>query len=415
MKTKITMLFIALITTATFAQKNEMKIAEKAIKSQDYAEAIKAITAAESFTSTMDSKTITKFYFLKAQAYNGKKDFQTAAKTLDDLLKMEEQIGKKKYSNQAETMKNQMVQEVYSLASSQYKAKDYKTATDNFYLIFKLSPQDTTFIYNAAVSASLAKDYDLSLKYYKKLQALKYTGITMGYYATNKNTDEKEDLGNKENRDLQVRLGLFKDPVDEASESKTADIIKNIAYILKSQGKTEEAIEAVVEARKLDPKDINLILTQADIYLKLEQMDKFEASMKLAIEIDPSNPQLYFNLGVISFGQGNIEQAKNHYLKAIELKVDYSDAYINLAVVIMDKEKAIVDEMNNNLSDFDKYDELLLQQKEVHKEVLPFLEKADKYNRSINTVQFLMTVYETLEMEEKAKEFSDLYRQMKDQ
>ena len=144
-------------------------------------------------------------------------------------------------------------------------------------------------------------------------------------------------------------------------------------------------------------------------------MDKFEESMKLAIEIDPSNPQLYFNLGVISFGQGNIEQAKKHYLKAIELKEDYSDAYINIAVVIMDKEKAIVDEMNNNLSDFDKYDELLLKQKEVHKEVLPYLEKADKYNRSINTVQFLMTVYETLEMEEKAKEFSDLYRQMKDQ
>ena len=77
MKTKITMLLIALITTSLFAQKNELKNAEKAIKSQDYVKAIKAITAAESFTSTMDTKTITKFYFLKAQAYSGKKDFQT--------------------------------------------------------------------------------------------------------------------------------------------------------------------------------------------------------------------------------------------------------------------------------------------------------------------------------------------------
>ena len=102
-------------------------------------------------------------------------------------------------------------------------------------------------------------------------------------------------------------------------------------------------------------------------------------------------------------------------MKAIELKEDYGDAYLNLAVVIMNKEKAIVDEMNENLSDFDKYDELLLKQREVHKEALPYLEKADKYNRSINTVQFLMNVYQTLEMEEKAKVFSDLYRELRDQ
>ena len=102
-------------------------------------------------------------------------------------------------------------------------------------------------------------------------------------------------------------------------------------------------------------------------------------------------------------------------MKAIELKEDYGDAYLNLAVVIMNKEKAIVDEMNENLSDFDKYDELLLKQRGVHQEALPYLEKADKYSRSINTVQFLMNVYQTLEMEEKSKVFSDLYRELRDQ
>ena len=35
MKTKITMLLIALITTSLFAQKNELKNAEKAIKSKE--------------------------------------------------------------------------------------------------------------------------------------------------------------------------------------------------------------------------------------------------------------------------------------------------------------------------------------------------------------------------------------------
>ena len=80
----------------------------------------------------------------------------------------------------------------------------------------------------------------------------------------------------------------------------------------------------------------------------------------------------------------------------------------------MNQEKAIVDEMNQNLSDFDKYDELLEKQRGVHREALPYLEKADKYSRSINTVQFLMNIYQTLEMDEKATKFTDLYKQMRD-
>jgi tetratricopeptide (TPR) repeat protein len=144
-------------------------------------------------------------------------------------------------------------------------------------------------------------------------------------------------------------------------------------------------------------------------------MDKYGELMEVAIKEDPTNPQLFFNLGVISFDQGKVEEARSNYMKAIELKEDYGDAYLNLAVVIMNKEKAIVDEMNENLSDFDKYDELLLKQRGVHQEALPYLEKADKYSRSINTVQFLMNVYQTLEMEEKSKVFSDLYRELRDQ
>lgn len=414
MKTKVFALVLGLITFSTFAQKNELKTADKAIKIQDYSAAMTAVTAAESLLANMDDKSKAKFYFLKAQAYYGKKDFQTAANTFEKLFSLEDQIGKKRYTELATTIQNQMVQDVYQKASDQYTAKDYKNASDSFYLTYVLSPLDTIFIYNAAVSSTLAKDYDNSLKYYKELREKGYTGISTIYYAISKQTDEKEDLGNEKNRDLQVKLGLYKDPVNEQTESKTGDIIKNVAYILKTQGKTEEAIKAVEEAREIYPKDINLILTQADIYFQLKDMKKYSDLIELALNIDPTNPQLFFNLGVISFNDGKVEEAKNNYEKAIELKEDYGDAYLNLAVVIMNQEKAIVDEMNQNLSDFDKYDELLEKQRGVHREALPYLEKADKYSRSINTVQFLMNIYQTLEMDEKATKFTDLYKEMRD-
>jgi len=415
MKTNVLAFVLGLITISTFAQKNELKIAEKSIKSSDYTNAVTAVLEAESLFANMDNKTKAKFYFLKAQAFYGKKEFQIATDTFEELFNFENAIGKKKYSDQASEIKSQMVQEVFDLASKQYSSEDFKNASTSFYLTYKLSPLDTVFVYNAAVSATLAKDYDTSLEYYKELRDKGYTGISTLYFATTKDTNLKEDLGSKSNRDLQIKLGLYKDPVDEQTESKAGDIIKNMAYILKDQGKTEEAIKAVEEARKLYPKDINLILTQADIYFQLKNMDKYGELMEVAIKEDPTNPQLFFNLGVISFNQGKVEEARSNYMKAIELKEDYGDAYLNLAVVIMNKEKAIVDEMNENLSDFDKYDELLLKQRGVHQEALPYLEKADKYSRSINTVQFLMNVYQTLEMEEKSKVFSDLYRELRDQ
>lgn len=414
MKTKVLAIVFGLATISMFAQKNEIKTAEKALKVSDFPTALTAISSAESLIANMDDKTKGKFYFLKAQAFYGKKDFQTAASAFEDLFNFENETGKMRYTQMATTLQNQMVQEVYQLASDQYTAKDYKNASDSFYLTYQLSKPDTIFIFNAAVSSSLAKDFDKSLKYYKELQDLGYTGITKIYYATNKSTDEKEDLGDEKNRDLQVKIGLYKDPVNELTESKTGDIIKNIAYILKSQGKTEEALVAVQEARKTYPNDINLILTQADIYFQLKDMSKYGELMEEAISVDPNNPQLFFNLGVISFNQGKVEEARKNYEKAIELQEDYGDAYLNLAIVIMDQEKAIVDEMNQNLSDFDKYDELLEKQKGVYKQALPYLEKADKYSRSINTVQFLMNIYQTLEMDEKAAEFTDLYREMRD-
>lgn len=413
MKTKLIALCVGLLSMTAFAQKNELKAAERAIKKQDYAVAVTSIDAAESFLQSMDAKTKAKFYYLKGQAYMGKKDFQTAADAFEALKEVEQKSGRDKYTAASKPMKNQMVQEVYKKATEQYQSKDYVNAADNFYLTYKLSPQDTIFVYNAAVSATLNKDYDAALKYYQELQNMGYTGISTLYFATNKETGVKENLGSKENRDIQVKIGAYKDPVQEKTESKMGDITKNIAYILKEQGKTEEALKAVEKARAMFPKDLNLILTEADIYFQLGNTEKFAELMQQAVKEDPTNPQLFFNLGVINFDQGNKEKAEEYYKKAIELKNDYADAYMNLAVLILDEEKAIVEEMNKNLSDFDKYDELQEKQKGVYKKALPYLEKADKYGRSINTVQTLMNIYSTLEMTEKEKEFSELYKKLR--
>ena len=417
MKMKINLLAIVLglITMSTFAQKNELKAAEKALKSQDLTTAISAITSAESLISSMDNKTKAKFYFLKGKALSGKKEVKSAAVTFKELFDLENKTGKKRYSSEATLIKNQMLQEVYKLASDQYSAKEYQKASDNFYLTYKLNPIDTSFIYNAAVSSTLAKNYDLSLDYYKELKDLGYTGITTLYFATNIANDSKENLQSKSNRDLKVKIGLYKDPVDEVTESKHAEIIKNIGYIYVNQGKPELAIAALEEARKLNPKDVNLLLNQAQMYIKLERMDKFGELMIEAVELDPTNPVLFFNLGVVNANEDKIEAAIKFYKKAIELDPAYGDAYLNLGISMLAEEKAIVDEMNNNLSDFDKYDELQEKQKKLYEKALPYLIKADSIERSLDTVRMLLNIYDTLGKEVEADELRPIYKKMRDQ
>ena len=415
MKKQIIALSLGLMSIGMFAQKKELKAAEKAIKKEQFNEAKTIITSLEAMEETMEAKYKAKYFYLKGSVY-GKSDAEKASKAYNKLFAIEKEAGKTKYSKLAQPKLDALIQAVSQKAVDAYnKEKNYKVAAKNFYLTYKLSPKDTTFLYNAAVSASLDKDYDTSLNYYHELQEVGYTGITTQYFAVNKETKKKENLGTKSNRDTMIKFGTYIEPTSETSESKKPEIIKNISYILINQGKTDEAIIAIKEARKSDPKDLNLLLNEAQLYIKLEQMDKFGALMEEAIKLDPSNPTLFFNLGVVNQNEKKTEEAISYYKKAIELKPDYADAYMNLAVAILSREQAIVEDMNNNLSNFKKYDELEKKQKELYRVALPFLEKADELNRSEETVKSLLNIYDLLLIEDKADKLRVVYKKMRGQ
>ena len=412
MKNQILALTVGLLSIASFAQKNELKAVEKAIKKGQFKEAKATITTLEATEDSMDPKYKAKYFYLKGSAY-GKSNIQKAAAAYDQLFEYEKTTGKQKYTNLAKPQLNELIQIVSKKAIAQYGEKNYKQATDNFYLTYKLSPADTTFLYNAAISASIAKDFDASLKYYKELQEIKYTGITTQYFAVNKATSKEEDLGTKSNRDAMVKFGKYTNPTVKTSKSKQSDIIKNIGLTYVNLGKPELAVAALEEARKMDPKNLNLLLNQADMYIKLDRMDKFEELMVEAVKLDPTNANLFFNLGVVNAGENKNKEAIEFYKKAIELDPEYADAYMNLAVTILSGEKAIIDEMNENLSNNKKYTELEGKQKELYKTALPYLAKADSLSRSLDTVRVLLNIYDTLEMETEADALRPIFNEMR--
>ncbi len=414
MKNQILALTVGFLSIASFAQKDEIKAAEKAIKKGQFKEAKAALAGLEATEDSMDSKYKAKYFFLKGSAY-GKSNAEKAAEAYNKLIAYEKEIGKQKYTKEAEPKLNELVQFVSKNAIEAYNKQDYKNATSDFYLTYKLSPKDTSFLYNAALSSSLAKDYDGSLKYYKELQDINYTGISTQYIAVNKETGEEEDLGTKANRDAMVKFGKYTKPSEKTTASKQAEITKNIGYIYVNQGKPELAIAALEEARKSNPKDINLLLNQAQMYIELEKMDKFGELMKEAVEIDPTNPTLFFNLGVVNAQENHIEEAIGFYEKAIELDPEYGDAYLNLGVTILNKRIAVINEMNENLSNEKKYTELEGELKVICKEALPYIIKADKLERTEGTVSSLLNIYDTLEMTAEADSLRPVYKEMRGQ
>ena len=414
MKKQVLILAIGLLSVASFAQKNELNAIEKAIKKGQLNEAKATVASLEVSEASIQPKYKAKYYYLKGSVY-GTSNVKKAAAAYNSLFEYEKQTRKFKYTKLAEPKLNELIQFVSKKAIDNYNGKDFKKATEDFYLTYKLSPKDTSFLYNAALSASLSKEYDLSIVYYKELQNINYTGIATTYLALNKKTNKEENFGSKVQRDLMVKAGQYSAPRDDVSESKQAEIIKNIGYVYVNQGKPELAIAALEEARKSNPKDINLVLNQAQMYIKLERMDKFGELMIEAVALDPTNPVLFYNLGVVNANENKTEAAIGFYKKAIELDPAYGDAYLNLGIAMLAEEKTIVDEMNNNLSNFKKYDALQAKQKALYEKVLPYLIKADNINRSLGTVRMLLNIYDTLEKEAEADALRPIFKKIRNQ
>ena len=65
------------------------------------------------------------------------------------------------------------------------------------------------------------------------------------------------------------------------------------------------AIKAVKDARKANPGDVGLILTEANIYIELGERERYQELIIEALEQDPNNAVLYFNLGVVNSETGD--------------------------------------------------------------------------------------------------------------
>ncbi len=388
MKTKVLLLIAIGFSAFGIAQKNEIKAAEKALKGGDAAAAKTALEGAASLIDSADPRLQAQYYAVKGNvnyelAKKGDASaFQTAIDAYNKVVSVEESSGKAKYTSVAKQQLSAMTADIVNAAVDDNNNKRFGEAAEKLYLGYKLSPKDTIYLYYAASSAVNGQKYDQALQYYNELKEVGYDGSTIKYSAVNIESGEVEEM-DQNTRDLYVKAGTHKDPKEETTPSKKPEIVKNIALIYQQLGDNEKALAAYTDARAVDPNDVNLVLGEANLYYAMGDKDKFKELMGLASSMAPDNADLLYNIGVINMEQGNLEDARSAYRKALEVDPSYINALLNLSTTYVNEGNGLIDEMNslgNSRADIARYDELKDKKDDLFVEGAKVLEDALKTN-----------------------------------
>ena len=399
-----------LLSVATFAQKKELKAAEKALKGTDMNEALTLLKNAEPLMASASEEEKAQFFSLKGTAYMNLVDKKVdadanmalAAAAFKDLIETEKASAKKTYSAQAAASITKIKGLLVNSAIEATKANNNVAGAQKLYEAYQLDKKDTINLYYAASTYVSAKDYDKAMELYGELKRLNYSGKGKEFLAVSKVNGQEVGFASAEERDRAVKLGTHEKPRTEEIPSKRGEIYKNMALILVDKGQIAEAKKAVADARTANPDDSSLMLTEANLYLQTKDFDKYKQIITEVLAKNPNDSGLVYNLGVIASNANNSEEAEKYYKRAIEIKPDYTNAYINLAVLKLQNEKVLIEEMNKlGTSDKDtkRYEVLKKKREDLFRSTLPYLKKAYELDpENTDVAKTLSGVYGALEM-----------------
>jgi tetratricopeptide (TPR) repeat protein len=128
-------------------------------------------------------------------------------------------------------------------------------------------------------------------------------------------------------------------------------------------------------------------------------------NLEKAMQIDKTNPTIFFAVGTIYDQLGNIDLAIDAYEKALELSPDYFEANYNLGALYVNMAADILDKANDlPLDAVKEYDIQKGKADEMLHKSIPYLEKSlDLMPEDVNTMVSLKEIYTRLGMTDKLK------------
>ena len=187
MKKQVLALALLGMTSVAFAQKNEVKALETAIKSEKYADTKALIAVAETVISNADDKTKAKYYYLKAKAMLNGSDYIGMAKSLEEF----EGNKTSKYAVEISQLKGEVTSKLVNEAIADQGKGDQAASAKKLHAAYQLSG-DQEYLYHAANSYVVSKDYKSALPLFNELKEKE---------RNKKQKEQKEKQGEEEEND----------------------------------------------------------------------------------------------------------------------------------------------------------------------------------------------------------------------
>lgn len=438
MKKSLALVAALMVSAAVVAQKDEMKVLKKiydkeTVSAKDVTEYKAAVATLDANPSLTEGDRIyTNFYKgmlpllemdaevnapdVKAnpqkmgqimQKYMSIKNIEAISSAMHPVLEYEKKTGKQIYTADIKETTQFYGPLVLQYAIALGNQNKYAESAKVLYALYQMDKTNMDNLYYAANYAISGKDYDNALKYYYELRDAKYTGEGTAYMATSLASDKEETFGSKADRDRAISMKTHAKPREEKVPSKRGEIYKNIALILIEQGKDNEAKSALADAKRENPDDTGIILAEADMYYRLKDMESYKRSISEVLAKNPNDADMLYNLGVVTMQAGDNAAAESYFTKAIAVKPDYVNAYINLSSIKLAGEKDLVDQMNKlgtSAADNKKYDVLKKKRDDLLREALAPLEKAHQIDpKNDDVITNLISIYGYFEMTDKVK------------
>ncbi len=249
---------------------------------------------------------------------------------------------------------------------------------------------------NKGIGSYKNKKYDDAIKYYSLAVNIKpedTTAYIYGSYAT----EAKQDI---------TACNTIYEQLLKLNYKSVLLYFGLIRYAKEVEKDYDKALILTSKAKAIYPHEITFITEEFNIYLAQGKKDLAKQKLEEAIQKDPDNSLLYFNLGVITEQLGPKEKAPEYYQKAIDLNPKNTDALFNLGAYFYHQAAEIY--IQTNKMSFKEYtaNGKALEQKanDLFKIALPNFEKVYAINADAQTKKILFDIYNRLQMKEKLNE-----------
>lgn len=131
--------------------------------------------------------------------------------------------------------------------------------------------------------------------------------------------DEEFEAGN-----LQKAYALLNEA--NAKKAQNSDVLYKMGYILQQLGNNEEALRYYKEALEQDKENEFIHNSIASIYRAKGEFVSAKMHLRASLAIDDKNPITCYNYGNLLVDMKHLDEAKEMYKKALELKDDFKEA-----------------------------------------------------------------------------------------